>query len=144
MRILVAFDGTDGAREALRVARGIAEPAHGELVVCWVLNPLIDAADIVAPTTAEAMVQVEARANAAIDEALDGLETTATVRVESVARGEDVAEHLVRIAAEEGATLLAIASRRAVGLRGNLMGSIAQEVLRISPCPVVIVRPDHN
>jgi len=141
MRILVAFDGTEGAHEALRVAQEIAAPSGGVLVVCWVLNPRVDAADVVAPTTAEAMTQVEERADATIDDALTDLEASATVRIETVARGEDVAEHLARIAAEEGATLLAIASRRAVGWRGNLMGSIAQEVLRLSPCPVVIVRP---
>jgi len=141
VRILVAYDGTDGAREALRVAHGIAQPSRGELVVCWVMNPRIDAADIVAATTDEAMKQVEADASAAIDEALAGLETSATVRIETVARGEDVAEHLARVTAEEQATLVAIASRRAVGLRGALMGSVAQEVLRLSPCPVVIVRP---
>jgi len=144
MRILVAFDGSEGAHEALRVASEIALPSRGSVVVCWVLNPLVDAADVVAATTAEAMVQVEARASEAIDDALAGLETSATVRIESVARGEDTAERLARVAAEEGATLLAIASRRAVGWRGNLMGSIAQEVLRLSTCPVVIVRPDHS
>ena len=141
VRILVAYDGTEGAREALRVAHDIAHPAHGELIVCRVLNPLVDAANVVAATTAEAMEQVEARVSDEIDEALDGFDATATVRIESVGRGEDVAEHLVRVAAEEGATLLAISSRRASGLRGALMGSVAQEVLRLSPCPVVIVRP---
>jgi nucleotide-binding universal stress UspA family protein len=55
-----------------------------------------------------------------------------------------VAERLARIAAEEGAALLAIASRRAVGMRGALMGSVAQETLRLSPCPVLVVRPDHR
>ena len=144
MRILVAFDGTEGAREALRVAHGIAAPSQGELIVCWVLNPRVDAADIVAATAAEAMVEVEARANAAIDEAIANLEATTLVRIASVSRGEDVAERLARIAVEEEATLLAIASRRAVGLRGNLMGSVAQEVLRLSPCPVVIVRLDPS
>jgi nucleotide-binding universal stress UspA family protein len=144
VRILVAFDGTEGARDALRTAQHIAEPSRGALVVCWVLNPLIDAADVVAPTTEEAMHQVEARVSDQIDAALEGIAADATVRIETVARGEDVAEHLARVAAEEGATLLAIASRRAVGLRGNLMGSVAQEVLRLSPCPVVVVRPDHD
>ena len=140
MRILVAFDGTDGAREALAVADEIAAPSEGELVVCWVLNPRVDAADVVAATTAEAMVQVVAEAQSSIEDALTDLEAGAVIRVESVERGEDVAEHLARVAADEEATLLAIASRRASGLRG-LMGSVAQEVLRLSPCPVVVVRP---
>ena len=144
MKIVVAFDGTEGARDALGVAAEIVAATRGELVVCWVLNPLVDAAGVVAPTTAAAMSEVEARASATVDEALSGVDATATVRLETVTRGEDVAERLARIAAEEGAALLAIASRRAVGMRGALMGSVAQETLRLSPCPVLVVRPDHR
>lgn len=143
MRILVAFDGSDGAREALAVADDVAAQAEGDLVVCWVLNPRLDAADIVAATTAEAMVQVVQQAQSTIEDALTDLEASATIRVESVERGEDIAEHLANVAAEEEATLLTIASRRASGLRG-LMGSVAQEVLRLSPCPVVVVRPTEQ
>ena len=143
MRVLVAFDGTDGARQALTVAGEIAAASEGELIVCWVLNPLVDAADVVAPTTAEAMKQVVERTQAAIEDALTDIEASAVVRVESVERGEDVAERLATIAADEDAELLTIASRRAVGLRG-LMGSVAQEVLRLSPCPVVVVRPTES
>lgn len=143
MRILVAYDGTDGAREALTVADDIAAQAEGELVVCWVLNPRIDAADVVAATTDEAMVEVVARSQENIEDALADLEASAMIRVESVDRGEDVGERLAKVAEEEEATLLAIASRRASGLRG-LMGSVAQEVLRLSPCPVVVVRPTEG
>jgi nucleotide-binding universal stress UspA family protein len=141
MRILVAYDGTEGAQQALAVANELATAAGGALVICCVLNPLVDAAHIVAPTTAEAMDQLEVKVGVAIDEALESLDVTATVRIESVARGEDIAERIARIAAEERATLVAIASQRAVGLRGKLMGSVAQEVLRLSPSPVLVVRP---
>lgn len=144
MRILVAFDGTEGAQQALAVANELATAAGGVLVICWVLNPLVDAAHIVAPTAAEAMDQLEVKVGVAIDEALESLDVTATVRIESVSRGEDTAERIARIAAEERTTLVAIASRRAVGLRGSLMGSVAQEVLRISPSPVVVVRPAEH
>jgi hypothetical protein len=63
-----------------------------------VLNPLVDAAHILAPTTAEAMDQLEIKVGVAIDEALDVI---TTVRIESVARGEDIAERIARIASED-------------------------------------------
>ena len=67
-------------------------------MICWVLNPLVDAAHILAPTTAEAMDQLEIKVGVAIDEALDVI---TTVRIESVARSEDIAERIARIASED-------------------------------------------
>lgn len=48
MRILVAWDGSDGAQAALRQAQVLAG-AGGQVDLVQVLNPLIDAADIQAP-----------------------------------------------------------------------------------------------
>lgn len=133
MRILVAFDGSAGAHEALAVADDIAAPAEGELVVCWVLSP----------QDASAGAEGVEQAQSTIEDALTDLEAGAIVRVESVERGEDIAAHLARVAGDEEATLLAIATRSSSGDRGG-MGSVAQEVLRLSPCPVVVVRPTED
>ena len=140
MRILVAYDGTEGAGDALRVANRIAGAARGELVICWVLDPRVDASDVVAASTDEAMLEVERRSRAELAERLTELDVAADVRVERLDRGEDVAEHLGKVASETGCELAVIASRRASGLRG-LLGSVAQELVRLSPVPVVVVRP---
>lgn len=143
MRILVAYDGTDGANEALRIGSRIAKSGGGELVICWVLDPRVDASDVVAPSTDEAMVEVERRSRALVAERLVELDVASEVRIEQVDRGEDVAERLAKVAGEAEAELAVIASRRASGLRG-LLGSVAQELLRVSPVPVVVVRPGEH
>ena len=48
MRLLVAFDGSDGARAALREAASLARETAASVVLLRVLNPLVDAADVVA------------------------------------------------------------------------------------------------
>lgn len=139
MRILVAYDGSAGAEDALRVAGRVAG-ADGALVVCWVLDPRVDAADVIAASTDEAMVEVEQRARSKLAERLTDVDVPSEVRVERLGRGEDVCERLAAVTSDTGSELVVIASRRASGLRG-LLGSVAQELLRISPVPVVVVRP---
>ena len=143
MRILVAYDGSDGAQEALKVAANLVRDSNGELVVCHVLDPRIDAADVVAPSRDAAMLEVRGRARSAIEAATADLGVAIVVLVEELRRGEDPAERLVSVAATEQLDLIAVASRRASGLRG-LFGGVSQEVLRLSPCPVVVVRPDES
>lgn len=144
MRFLVAYDDTEGARSALAALVPLARAASAEIVVLHVLNPLIDAAGVKAPTTREAMVRVTAEARAAIEARLAELGLQADVRVETGARGEDDWEHIVHVAQDLGVDLIAIGSRRAGGLSGAVLGSVVRSVVQHSPCPVLVVRPDHR
>ena len=55
MRLLVAYDGSEGARAALREAMALARAAGAEVLLLHVLNPLADPADVVASTTEAAI-----------------------------------------------------------------------------------------
>ena len=48
MRLLVAFDGSEGAHLALREAASLARETGAAVSLLRVLNPLLDAADVVA------------------------------------------------------------------------------------------------
>ncbi|HEX7304980.1 universal stress protein [Lentzea sp.] len=61
------------------------------------------------------------------------------VRVERHVVHGSAAGKLVALA--EGASLLVVGSRGTGGLRGMLLGSTSQAVLRHAPCPVLLVRP---
>ena len=141
MRLLVAFDGSEGAQAALREASALARECSAETVVLRVLNTLIDAADVVAPSSDEAIAIVAKREEAEIAAAVAaaGLGAGARVRVEISEHGEDVAETIVRVAEVEGATMIVIASRRATSIAGTFLGSVAQHVLGDAPCPVLVV-----
>lgn len=143
MRILVAYDGTDGAEAALGAAAKLAKAASADLVLLHVLNPLIDAADVVAPTMHDAIAQVAARSRAALDTRLSELGLEADVRIEQLTHGEDDWEHIVHVAQDIDADVIAIGSRRAGGLTGAILGSVVSAVVQHSPCPVLVVRPDH-
>jgi len=140
LNVLVAYDASEGAEEALRFAARLTTP-EGALIVLHVINPTTDAGDIEAPTRTEAVAILRARLEAAMEERLAPMvEPKPEGIVAEVDRGEDVAECIDRIATERGVDAVAIASRRAAGLRGLALGSITQELLRISARPVVVVR----
>lgn len=144
MRFLVAYDDTEGARAALAAVVPLARAAAAEVVVLQVVNPLIDAANVTAPSTHEAMAQVTATDRAAIEARLAELGLQAEVRVESATRGEDDWEHIVHVAQDVSADLIAIGSRRAGGLSGAILGSVVRAVVQHAHCPVLVVRPDHR
>lgn len=68
-----------------------------------------------------------------------GLE--AEVVVHPAAIDEATAPAVARIARELEADGLMVLSKRASGLRGMLLGSVAQALLTLSPCPVIVARP---
>ena len=107
MRLLVAFDGSEGARAALQEAASLARETGASVVLLQVLNPLLDASDIAAPTTEAAMVTATARAKATLEAALgeSGLDAAkAEVVVSTTEHGEDYAEAIEREARESKAS----------------------------------------
>jgi nucleotide-binding universal stress UspA family protein len=144
MRVLVAFDGTPGARAALAAGAKLAAESHGQLLALHVLNPFTDAADVIAPSTRAAMKQVVVRERRGCQRALANLGCEdAEVLVQPLARGEDVPGHILRVARERAADVVVVASRRVAGLRG-LLGSVSAEVVRQSRVPVLVVRPPEE
>ncbi len=136
-RIVVGIDGSEHATEALRWAIGEAR----------LRSATIDAVDawnypyVVVPG---ANVPLHPRADQAIDVEVELEQALAAVAAESdgvtitpiVTEGVPAA---VLCEAAEGADLLVIGSDRHHSLRERLLGSVAHDVLRNAPCPVVVV-----
>lgn len=143
MRILVAMDGSEKCEAVIKPTLELAKTAHAEVLLLNMVNPLVDAVRVSAPSPSEAMAQVEAERRAYLEEkakCFGGVPVK--VSVERLQHGEDVAEGIARIAREQDAAILVVASRRVTSLAKLLLGSVAQELLRLSPCPVLVVRPD--
>jgi nucleotide-binding universal stress UspA family protein len=62
------------------------------------------------------------------------------VTVEYQLRLGDVAEEIVRFAEDPGCNLIVIGTHGRTGLGRLLMGSVAEQVLRRAPCPVLTVK----
>jgi nucleotide-binding universal stress UspA family protein len=138
---MVAFDGSEGAIAALEVAADVVRDTSGELLIVHAFNPSADATNVYAASQRDALDTLVSREREALEgraAALGAVQTA--VRVELLERGEDVWRGLLRVAEEWGADMIAIASRRAAGLRGMLVGSVTTAVLQHSAIPVLVVR----
>lgn len=60
-------------------------------------------------------------------------------RVETLARGEEIDQRIAAVAGEIGADILVVVSKRLSTTAGILLGSYTQGIVRLSPCPVLIV-----
>ncbi len=132
-KALVPLDWSREAEEALPYARQhLAE--GGELVLATALHLLPD------PPEGESL---EHYARRYLDELVGRLREVG-VRAASVLAEGPVAEALLRSAAEEGADLVVIASHGRSGPSRWLLGSVAEELVRDSPCPMLVLGPQSR
>lgn len=133
-RILIATEGTLVSADALREFARIFGPVMARLHVLTVLPPLAlpgaAAASLVANRGAEEAQ--EALDLAIADLAHAGLEAEAHLRI-----GQP-APTIVAVAEELGCDLIVLGSHDRRGLDRALRGSVAEDVLRTTPCAVFI------
>ncbi len=129
-KIVVGYDGTRTAKEALNVALFHARHFQAEVHVVWSLEGG-------ASTSAEE-----------IDAARDGLQHAENVFREAqipcqthlLIRGLSAGEDLVRFSKEQGVQEVIVGVRRRSQVGKLLFGSTARYVILNAPCPVVSVK----
>jgi nucleotide-binding universal stress UspA family protein len=128
-RVLVATDFSDLSNQAIPYAYALLGHQGGHVHLLHVAVPTPDHND--GPQLAERL-----RHLVPPDPPDSGIET-----VSEVARSEDPAEAIVSTARRIGADVICLSSHGRTGLSRLVVGSVAESVLRRSPCPVFVVRP---
>jgi universal stress protein A len=142
-RILAPTDFSDNSTRAVRFAAELAEKFGAELVFLHVVQDLaLVLPDAVMPTPVatpnlDDMIAAAKTgiANLVARLSLGGLNPKAEVRV-----GSPAAE-IVAAASDLKADLLCVSTHGRTGLAHFLLGSVAEKIVRYSPCPVLTVRP---
>ena len=143
-RILWPTDLSRLAKVALPHALQLVVASKGELVLLYVLPTI---ATYVAPEIAGPIWEQIDRANRAIGKKKLHRITTAitaahpTLRVHTVLAEGVVFEEILRVASRLRCGLIVLATHGRTDLKHVLMGSVAENVVRRAPCPVLIVRP---
>jgi nucleotide-binding universal stress UspA family protein len=138
-RLLVPFDGSKLAEEALTQAGELAESLAGRLVLVRVVAPP-------APSRFYAPNLLQQVQEAQVKEAEAYLAGVAKrlgedrLQVETHVLTGEVAPTLVRLAQRAHCFLIVIGSHGMGGLGSHVFGSIAQKVLHTARCPVLVVR----
>lgn len=141
MKILVAFDNSPNAREALSYAMKFKDITE-EYTILFV-NPGImrgaTGVDTFIPETV--YTEQEDISNHVKDGAMEIVEKM-RVNINFVKKdspGEDIAKTIVQTAVELGADLLITGTRRLSGISKFILGSVSSEIIKLSKIAVLIV-----
>jgi nucleotide-binding universal stress UspA family protein len=152
--VLIAYDGSDAARRAVREAGGLL--GSREVLVVTVWEPGL-AYESTLPTAGLEMppVPVDVEGAREVEEELhqrargtaqEGAELARSVGLQAkglaVADEVNVADAIVDLARKRGAAAIVVGSRGLKGLRARLEGSTSNAVLRHAPCAVLVVHDD--
>jgi nucleotide-binding universal stress UspA family protein len=145
-RILHASDFSPASRSALKVARDLARALKAQLILCHAyeaLPPLGGEASI--PSSLFSQIMTSAREGATRQlEKLAKATRGGGVRVATVLVEGPPAMAVIRVAKRKGAHLIVVGTHGRTGVQRMLMGSVAERIVRLSPCPVLTVRPGRG
>lgn len=142
-RILVAVDGSPTSMKGLREAIRLAKDGRAQLFLVHVVNEFYAFANLdgfapgvdLVPALREGGRRILARSKAVTDKA--------RIRARTLMRetlGGPAADTIVREARKQRADVIVLGTHGRRGLRRAVLGSDAEQVVRRSPVPVLLVR----
>jgi nucleotide-binding universal stress UspA family protein len=152
--VLIAYDGSDVSRVAVRHAAELFAGRPAVLATVWepglaaVPVGLPDSMGVSAlppdPATLEAVdrLQREHASTVAAEGAEFARSVGLAVEPHAVPDELDVADTLIGIARERGAAVVVVGSHGITGLRSRLLGSVSRKLLEHCDRPVLVIRHD--
>lgn len=142
-RIVCPTDFSEPSLEGLRNGIKMAESFDAELLVVHVIEPpswseIAYAQPVYTPVDWAASLKEES------DKKLSALQTEMIpkkVRSRLLTLEGNPAESIVKLASEESANLIVIATHGYSGFHRFVFGSVTDRVARTAPCPVLTIRP---
>ena len=129
--ILHPTNFSEPSAAAFRLACGVARDHKSRLVVLHVVPPPASHGEVVAWRQGEGYHEELWRM-------LEGLRPAgASVEVERRLEDRPPAETIIDVAREEGAGLIVLGTQGRTGLARLVLGSVAEQVVRRAPCPVL-------
>ena len=141
-KILVPLDGSDRAERALAVAGQLARASHGAVILVRVVNDIADTSALLATAPlprVDYLDRDEREARRYLDE-IAASEALRGTRVEARVEFGITAEVILDSAAAWKADAIVLCSHGRTGLTRWALGSVAQQVVRRSTVPTVLLR----
>lgn len=143
-RILVPVDFSDHSRKAVRYAARFAEQFGASLVLVHVAEPVRYPESVIIPPAMEEANQDLLKKSRKVLVEFAGKEVPAGIATQTTARLGRPYEEIVTAAKDCDADLIVIATHGHTGLKHLLLGSTAERVVRLAPCPVLTVRAHEH
>ncbi|MEM9632107.1 MAG: universal stress protein [Pseudomonadota bacterium] len=142
-RMIVAFDGSDGSKKALKLAAGLQVTCDGELLLLTIYrhHSLLEASmSMVRPE--EPVILDDAmrdHARQLAEEAKQIAVSEGAQNVRAFVKGGQPARTIVKFAEDHDADLIVVGSRGLGDVEGFLLGSVSHKVTSLADCPVLVV-----
>jgi nucleotide-binding universal stress UspA family protein len=140
-KILFVTDFSDISAKALPYATALARRFAAELCVAHVMDSGRPRHEAGNSGAAAAATEVRREADARINRLLQGANFRGVRHKIALAEGE-VLPALASIAEQQGADLMVLGMHGRHGLAKMLLGSVADEILRLAEIPVLVLGPD--
>jgi nucleotide-binding universal stress UspA family protein len=140
-KVLVPIDFSDYSKNSLRYSINFVKCFNAELLMIYVVEPVIYPPDFSMGQIAVPSVDLELDRRAS--EELNKLAVTEIPRdmkVRTIIKSGKPFVEIIETAAEENVDLIIIASHGHSGVEHILFGSTADKVVRKAPCPVLSLR----
>ena len=140
--ILFPTDFTESSTKVLPYALYLAEKLGAKIIVLFVVEELAKYANFYVPHSAldnleaELMESAQKKMESFMEEHLADFS-----QAESLVLRGDVAEEIVKTAAEKNVDLIVMGTHGRKGLEKVLLGSVAERVIKNATCPVMTVNP---
>lgn len=142
-KVLYATDFSRCSRQSLPHAVFLAQEFGAELHVFHALVPhweILDVSDLAAPTAADVISRLEEHADEELEDLLAGADLEGLTVRRVVRRDSHVAPMVLDYAREADADLVVLGTHGRRGPGRLLLGSVAEEVVRLARCPVMTIK----
>ncbi|MDN5376213.1 MAG: hypothetical protein PWQ39_1253 [Thermacetogenium sp.] len=136
--IVAATDGSPAAREAIKVAVGLAGACGAKLQVIYVVN--VHVAFQLGAYQQLAMDTLKEEGQRLVDEAVRRAKEAGVEAVEGVVLSGDPRKDLVDWCRQQGADLIVLGSHGYSFFSTLMLGSVAEYIVHNAPCDVLLVR----
>ncbi len=137
-QILVPLDGSEFAEKVLPFVQELGTKLNAEIMLLWVLHPLIVMSDYSNESYRDLVAQEEIEAGKYLDARREALEEAGLTVNITLLEGH-VADAIVDMACQEDVDLIMMSTHGRSGPNRWIHGSVATKVLQQSPCPVFLV-----
>jgi len=140
-KVLVPVDFSENSKKILEAAGYFSGMCQAQLHVVFVVQSFDDYSGFFVPHMPVAKFEEEMvqAAEKKMEKFLEGHQN-----VEATVLVGDVSEEIIRHAEESGMDMIIMGTHGYKGLEKVMFGSVAEKIVRSSPCPVLTINPYKN
>lgn len=140
-KVLVPVDFSDYSKNALKYSVGLAKYFNSELLLIYVVEPVVYPPDFSMGQIAIPSVDIELDKRAAEElNVLAKKEIPPEIKCTCIVKTGKPFVEIIETASEADVDLIIIATHGHTGIEHVLFGSTAEKVVRKAPCPVLTLR----